>query len=121
MPKILLVEDDDAARYAFQRILQGAGYSVAAFGDYRDVVEAAREGDGDLLVVDINLPVGTPHGIALARMVRHHRPDMPVIFVTGFADLTLFVDMELGMVLLKPIVPQLLLRAVGQQLRLPAN
>ena len=62
---IVIVEDDLTLRYAYAKLLESQGYVVHQFADYRGVTELFDGGTGDLLITDIVLPTGTPHGIAL--------------------------------------------------------
>ncbi len=78
------MEDDLALRYAYAKLLESQGYAVHRFGDYRGVAGLFNGGTGDLLITDIVLPTGTPHGIALAAMIQLHRPGIPVLFTTGY-------------------------------------
>jgi CheY-like chemotaxis protein len=41
----------------------------------------------DLLLTDIAMPEGMPHGVSLALMARRYVQDVKVIFLTGHADL----------------------------------
>jgi DNA-binding LytR/AlgR family response regulator len=74
-------------------------------------LKAARE----TLVSDILLPSGTLHGIAIAAMVQVHHPDIPVIFVTGYAGYVDHVPPD-ATVLLKPVPNDLLLATVAASL-----
>ncbi len=100
--RIFVIEDDFATRYAYERALNAAGYETAGFGSYFTAAAEIDRGAGALLVVDIELPPGTPQGLAVARMARHHRPGLPVIFVTGHPELAQAANDE-GPVMLKPI------------------
>lgn len=85
---ILLVDDDEIFRYAATRYLTLAGFEVVAAAD---TMAALREIDSgraiDLLITDISMPPGSPHGFALANMLRHRNADLPVLFVTGYREL----------------------------------
>jgi DNA-binding NtrC family response regulator len=113
--RILVVEDDDATRCTFQKLIEAAGYRVGAFRDYFEAAEAIDAGWGALLVVSIKLRPGSPHGIAVANMARTHRPRMPVVFATGFEDLAAEAS-EIGPVLMKPVAPDVLLTTIRRQL-----
>jgi DNA-binding NtrC family response regulator len=117
---IFLVDDDEATRYAYGKALQAADYVVHAFPDYRGVTELLDRGaQADLLIVDVILPKGTPHGVALAAMARTHRPALPVLYMTGHPDVA--PDIPSGRTLLmKPISPEQLLHAVAQAVKPPA-
>jgi DNA-binding NtrC family response regulator len=108
---IIVVEDDTKLRYAYAKLLENAGYTVHQFGDYRGVTELLDSGCGDLLLADILLPAGTPHGIALAAMAQVRNPALPVVFVTGYADFVQHVP-EGATALFKPVPDDVLLETI---------
>jgi DNA-binding NtrC family response regulator len=113
MPRhIVIVEDDPALRYAYAKLLESQGYVVHQFADYRGVTELFDGGTGDLLITDILLATGTPHGIALAAMVQLHRPGIPVVFTTGYPDYMPHVPPD-STVLIKPVPHDDLLATVA--------
>ena len=81
---ILLVEDEPAVRQFAQRVLQGHGYRVHAFGDPVAALEAATRDPGsyDALVTDVVMPA--LRGPALAERILAVRPDLPVLFMSGY-------------------------------------
>jgi DNA-binding response OmpR family regulator len=83
---ILLVEDDDAYRYAVARYLEQAGFSVAPVADSFEALRLIEDKTPvDLLLTDIGIrPV---HGFALARMLKCRRPGVKVLYFTGRTDL----------------------------------
>lgn len=85
-PLILLAEDDTLLRVSARRGLEGAGFRVLATADAASAREAFRQNpDVAALVSDIRMP--GVDGIALARSLREERPGLPVLFVSGYADL----------------------------------
>ncbi len=83
-PIILLVEDDDGSRYATEKSLTRAGFRVHAAADTMQALGLTDAGlVPDCLVVDIGMPAGTPHGLALANMLRAKNPKLLLVFVTG--------------------------------------
>jgi CheY-like chemotaxis protein len=82
---ILLVDDDRLVRELSRDLLELDGYRVMAAGD---AVEAETLAAGatqfDLLVTDVVMPDIT--GPALARKIRESRPDLKVLFISGFAS-----------------------------------
>jgi DNA-binding NtrC family response regulator len=114
---IILVEDNDDLRYAYGRMLEQGGHIVHPFPDYVGVVEFVdQRKDIHLLVVDIVMPTGKPHGVAIAAMVRHHRPGLPVVFLTGHTGLLGHLP-DNQTILLKPIDEKMLLTAVATSLQ----
>jgi DNA-binding NtrC family response regulator len=114
--RIFVIEDDDATRYAYERALSRVGYQTTGYKSYFEAAEDIDKGAGALLIVDIQLPPGTPNGLAVARMARHHRPGLPIIFVTGYPELAEQSDAEMGPAMLKPVNLDLLVTAVGERL-----
>jgi len=82
--RILLVEDDDLVRGHVTALLAGLGYDVVAVRNGRDAL-AALEDDGlfDLLFTDMVIPGGMS-GRQLAAEVQARRPDLPVLFTSGY-------------------------------------
>jgi DNA-binding NtrC family response regulator len=117
--RILVIEVDDATRYAYERAFARAGYRTQGYASYFEAAEAIDKGAGALLVVDIQLPPHTPNGLAVARMARQHRPGLPIIFVTGHHELAELTDPEMGPVMLKPVDLDLLVLTAGERLKPP--
>jgi DNA-binding NtrC family response regulator len=117
--RILVFEDDEPTRYAYERALSRAGYRTQGYSSYFEAAEDVDKGAGALLVVDLQLPPHTPNGLAIARMARRHRPGLPIIFVTGYHELAEQTDPEMGPVMLKPIDLDLLLSTVAERLKAP--
>lgn len=110
--RILLVEDDNASRYAAAKLLAGAGYDVAEAADFRDALNVIEdERPLALLVLDLVLP--GVNGFALARMARMKRPGIKCIYTTGF-DVS--IHEAVGPVLRKPVVEDVLLVEVKKAL-----
>jgi two-component system cell cycle sensor histidine kinase/response regulator CckA len=82
---IMVVEDEAALRSLIERVLDGAGYTTLARGSAAEALEALEHGDCsiDLLLTDVVLP-GALQGNDLARAVLAVRPDLPVLYVSGY-------------------------------------
>jgi CheY-like chemotaxis protein/signal transduction histidine kinase len=84
--RVLLVDDDAAVLEVARQILESLGYEVVAC----DTPERALTvlGDGALplalLLTDLSMP--GMDGIGLARECRRLRPQLPIVFCTGFGD-----------------------------------
>jgi len=83
---ILLVEDDDAVRGLLKHILDHEGFTVLAAGDGPSALALARTHSGriDLLLTDISMP--RMDGRELADLIHADRRDLPVLFMSGYAD-----------------------------------
>ena len=121
---ILLVDDNEMVRAMAQEVLVEAGYDVFTCSEGTAAQDAAGERDFDLLLTDVGLPGMS--GRQLADSIRECRPEMPVLFITGYAENAQnrqeFLAEGMGM-LPKPFSLNELLRAVRQSLdrRQPAR
>jgi two-component system cell cycle response regulator CpdR len=86
MARILIAEDDDNVRAFVARALSAAGHEVTEAEDGGIAAEicAERQGQFDLLLSDIKMPV--MDGIALALTVASQYPELTILLMTGFAD-----------------------------------
>jgi PAS domain S-box-containing protein len=121
---VLVVEDDSAVRRITQRALTDAGYHVVSARDAEEALEVIREPGTriDLLLSDVVLPgLG---GRALSEAARKLRPDLRVLFASGYTDdvilrrQLLAHDVE---VLQKPFTPRELTARVRAALDRPPH
>ncbi|TWB34827.1 hybrid sensor histidine kinase/response regulator [Nitrospirillum viridazoti] len=87
MGTVLLVEDEDAVRVFGARALRNKGYTVleARSGEEAlDLLQGERGGDVDLIVTDVVMP--QMDGPTMIEQVRRFRPDVKVIFISGYAE-----------------------------------
>jgi two-component system, cell cycle response regulator CpdR len=89
--RILLAEDDDSMRGFLERALMKAGHQVTAFDNGADAFERLKQEPFTLLLTDIVMP--KMDGIELARRASELDPELKVMFITGFAAVTLNADM----------------------------
>lgn len=87
MRRILLAEDDESMRVFLARALDRAGYEVCSFSNGADAFERLKREPFTLLLTDIVMP--RMDGIELARRANELDPDMKIMFITGFAAVTL--------------------------------
>jgi two-component system cell cycle response regulator CpdR len=92
MIRILLAEDDEAMRAYLVRALENAGYSVAAVDRGTAALPLLEGEDFDLLLSDIVMP--EMDGIELAQRCSEVSPRTKVMFITGFAAVTLKASRE---------------------------
>jgi PAS domain S-box-containing protein len=83
---ILLVEDNTFVRAFARRVLESQGYAVleAASGADALAMAASRGGAFDLLLTDVVMP--GLQGNQLAEQLWAERPDLPVLYVSGFVE-----------------------------------
>ncbi len=119
VPTILAVDDDQAVLGMLDQCLRLAGYEVLLADGGRRAIETfeTSERPVDLLLTDVIMPDLT--GPVVAERLRKHRPDLPVLFISGFHDADLvqrFVTSKGFTLLPKPFTMDALLRVVEQAL-----
>jgi CheY-like chemotaxis protein len=121
---ILLVEDDAQVRAVNRTILQRNGYDVieVADGEEAKLASERTERPIQLLLTDVVMPRLGGH--ALAAQLARSRPEMRVLYVSGYAEDAIVHHglVEPGLCLLqKPVTPDALLRKVRQVLDTPSH
>jgi len=118
--RILVIEDDEAYRRLVAQILQRAGFTVALASDFDSGMRVIESPDRlDLLLSDISLPAGTPHGLSIGRMAKSRRPDLKIIYMSGSYNVGEIAAMaEDAKVLPKPFFPKELMAAIETTLGL---
>jgi two-component system cell cycle response regulator CpdR len=92
MIRILLAEDDQAMRAYLSRALENAGYDVVAVDRGTAAVPLLETEHFDLLLSDIVMP--EMDGIELAQRCSEVSPRTKVMFITGFAAVSLRTSRE---------------------------
>jgi PAS domain S-box-containing protein len=107
----LVVEDDALVRSMAVRGLLEAGYTALEAADGRAALEMVRSHNGrlDVVITDIGMPEFD--GYELANRLRAERPDLPVLFMSGYGDTD-----PVGPFLQKPFGPDALVRMVAEVL-----
>jgi signal transduction histidine kinase/ActR/RegA family two-component response regulator len=100
--KILVVDDDEGVRTVAAAIVEELGFKVLSAGTGKEALQILTDDPRiDLLLTDIVMPEMT--GVELARQVRAMRPDLPILFASGYADVQTFgEELEAETVLKKP-------------------
>jgi CheY-like chemotaxis protein len=119
---VLLVEDDEQLRRLTHRALAAQGYTVLEAERGSMAVDIARRHKGpiDLLLTDVVMP--DMNGPKLAEMLRKTRPDLRVLFMSGYPDgaITSQGMLEHGVAYLaKPFTTEAIARKVRDVLRAP--
>ncbi len=82
---VLLVEDDSSVRLLMTEVLEELGYRYLQAHDAETAIPILQSSERiDLLVTDVGLP--HINGRQLAEIARQTRPDLRVLFVTGYAE-----------------------------------
>lgn len=114
---VLLVEDEPIVRMLMIEMLSGHGYAVLEAHSGRSGLSIVESGAHlDLLITDVGLPGGMD-GRQLADAVRQQRPDLKVLFITGYAETTSLANgrREQGMeIIIKPFAADAFLAKVQE-------
>ena len=81
-----MVEDDPAVRVLVSKVLSELGYAFVEAGDADGAIADSGIGSQriDLMISDVGLP--GMNGRQLAEIGRQLRPDLKVLFITGYAE-----------------------------------
>jgi two-component system cell cycle sensor histidine kinase/response regulator CckA len=116
---VLVVEDDPQVRLLVATILGGAGYTVLVAGNPLEALEMSEQFGGEIhvLVTDVVMP--TMNGRQLADRIIGQRPNIRVVFVSGYTENTVVHhgEVDVGVNFLsKPITANRLLAMVARVL-----
>ena len=114
---VLVIDDEYAVRSLTGEILDELGYRTAAAANGRDGLKLLRSADRyDLLVTDVGMPGGL-NGRQVAEAARKLRPDLKILFITGYAEGAVLTDGQMAngaQVLTKPFAMETLAVRVRQ-------
>ncbi|MRH97982.1 hybrid sensor histidine kinase/response regulator [Agrobacterium tumefaciens] len=115
---VLLVEDDPSVRLLILEVLKDLGYEALEAEDSNVAVTILETGQPiDLMVSDVGLP--GMNGRQLAEVARQHYPDLPILFVTGYAENAAiragFLGTNMAMIT-KPFVMDVLAEKISEML-----
>jgi nitrogen-specific signal transduction histidine kinase/CheY-like chemotaxis protein len=114
---LLVAEDDEVLRGLIQAMLEEGGYRVLTARSGEEALEtvAAVRGEIDALVTDVVMP--GMRGPDLAARLREQRPDLPVVFMSGYGGQPFEHELGRGDAFLtKPFGIEALLSALGEVL-----
>jgi FixJ family two-component response regulator len=112
-PIVFVVDDDASVREAVKRLISTVGLRVETFGSTREFLDGKRPDSPACLVLDVRLPDAS--GLELQHALAEAGIQIPIIFITGHADVPMTVRaMKAGAVefLTKPFRGQELLDAI---------
>jgi DNA-binding NtrC family response regulator len=83
--KVLIVDDQPNVLIVLQDILEAEGFRVLTSGNYDEAVPFVEGEDLDVIITDLKMPGKS--GIDLINYSRKRRPDIPIIMISGKADI----------------------------------
>lgn len=92
---ILIIDDEAGMRDLISRLFAESGYKTSTAPDGAAGLAAARDGEFDLVVLDMSLP--RMSGLDVLAGIKEHKPDLPVIMITAYGSTHTAVEaMRLG-------------------------
>jgi chemosensory pili system protein ChpA (sensor histidine kinase/response regulator) len=112
MPRILIVDDEEADRLLVDAILTRVGYETIVAPGGEEAFRSFLDAGIDVVVTDLQMP--DVHGFELITILREFDPPPAVVAVSGTGSVQLHMAEALGArwTLQKPIDPELLVDAV---------
>lgn len=88
--RILAVDDEEIILDSFRKILVLAGYSIDTVETGPEVLGLIRRNDYDFVFTDLKMP--GMDGVEVTKSVKHLRPDIDVVVITGYASIETAVE-----------------------------
>ena len=119
--RVLIMDDEPDVRKVVKMILTKAGYDVIEAEDGEKAIAAIKEGENPLLLSVIICDIRMPkiNGIEAINYFQQQWPRVPLIVLTGFADMKMAIEfLKIGIVdyLVKPVAKEKLMNAVAKAL-----
>ena len=114
MARILIVDDDEAARVLLSTILERAGHDTVLVRDGREAVSVYGATEIDVVITDLQMPEA--HGLELITLLRALSPPPAIIVISGTGSDQLDMAEAVGadVTFSKPADPNELLSAVAK-------
>ena len=81
---VLVIDDDPDIRQFLVESFETLGYRIEAFEDGKTGLEALDRVKPDIVGLDFAMP--GMNGAEVARLARQRRPDLPIVFASGYSD-----------------------------------
>ena len=117
-PIVFVIDDDDSVRRSLERLLRSVDLDVQTFSSAREFIDLPAPDRPACVVLDLRLP--GPSGLELQESLIQARRDVPIIFISGHADVPSSVRaIKAGAIdfLQKPFSDQALLDIIHRALR----
>ena len=117
MQKILVIDDDRDMRLVLAKYLLKFNYQVIEASSGKSALDVLEKGEPDLILCDFKL--GDMDGTALLTKIKEKYAHIPVIFITGYGDIKVAVEvMRLGAYdyVTKPLFPEEILLTIRKAL-----
>lgn len=115
---VFIVDDDASVCKALKRLIQSMGFKVVVFDSAKNFLEQGSHERPACLVLDVRMPGMS--GIELQEQLRNAGVSIPIIFITGHANVSMTVEaMKAGALdfIEKPFDDQKLINAINQAIK----
>lgn len=89
VPMVFVVDDDVSVRESLELLIRYEGWRAEIFTSAQEFLSHPRISSPGCLVLDVSLP--DLNGLELQKRVAIERPEMPIIFITGYGDIPMTV------------------------------
>jgi len=120
---VLVVDDDSGVREVTASMLHDLGYDVIEAGSGGAALDALDHNQS-ITVVLLDFAIPGMNGSEVAGEIRSRRPNLPILFATGYADAEAQIDAGNEMIIHKPFIEQKLAAKLMETLNerpLPTN
>ncbi|MGD0136545.1 MAG: response regulator [Bryobacteraceae bacterium] len=117
-PIVFVVDSDPSVRESLELLVRAAGWRAETFASGQEFLARPRSVVPSCLILDVTLP--DLNGLELQERIASERTDMPIIFLTGNADIAMTVKaMKRGALefLTKPFDAEALLIGIQQAIK----
>ena len=90
--EILIVDDNSDIRFLIAGLLQEYGFSIRQAANYNQALSEIDKKLPDVAVIDVKLDKGDNDGIELLTHIKRKDSDIPVIIISGHANIKMAID-----------------------------
>ena len=95
--EILIIDDNSDIRYLISNILKDKGFAVREAANFQQAILEINKKIPDVAIIDVKLDKGDNDGIELLVHLKKIDEDVPVIMISGHANVQMAVDsLKLG-------------------------
>jgi two-component system response regulator FixJ len=84
-----VVDDEELVQNSLEAVLRFGNYDVSTFSSGNEFLEALPDGNPDCVILDVRMPQMS--GMEVLKVLNQSHPDLPVIVMSGFADVAMAV------------------------------
>ncbi len=90
--EILIIDDNSDIRFLLEELISDEGYSTRSAANYSQALTEIDKKLPDLAVIDVKLDKGDNDGIELLNHIKNKNKDIPVIMISGHANIEMAVN-----------------------------